>query len=122
MDTLKDRRVVVTAFLAGAGAAMLAQKLLAKKKYVPDKVWKCPEGEEAKLFGSNKPTAGAQSQKELPRGEHALQLYSMGTPNGVKVTILLEELIEAMGASAPEYDAWLVRISANCKLQIALTD
>jgi GSH-dependent disulfide-bond oxidoreductase len=57
----------------------------------------------------NRPIAGATHDKELARGKHPLQLYSLGTPNGVKVTIMLEELLAA-GHSGAEYDAWLIRI------------
>ncbi|MBV8494791.1 MAG: glutathione-dependent disulfide-bond oxidoreductase, partial [Alphaproteobacteria bacterium] len=57
----------------------------------------------------NRPTAGAQHEKELPVGKHPLQLYSQGTPNGVKVTVMLEELL-AKGHKGAEYDAWLIRI------------
>ena len=75
---------------------------------VPD-VWSWEE-ESGGTFGSiNRPVAGATFDKALPIGEHPLQLYSQGTPNGVKVTILLEELLEA-GYRGAEYDAWLVNI------------
>ena len=57
----------------------------------------------------NKPTAGSTHEKKLPVGKHPLQLYSMGTPNGIKITIMLEELL-ALGHSGAEYDAWLCRI------------
>jgi len=63
--------------------------------------------QEGKMGGMNRPTAGARKEQALPKGEHALQLYSLGTPNGVKVTILLEELNELKGV---EYDAWKVQI------------
>src|SRR5205814_7316094 len=58
---------------------------------------------------TNRPVAGATHQKELPRGKHPLQLHSLATPNGVKVTIMLEELLAA-GHRGAEYDAWLIRI------------
>jgi GST-like protein len=77
--------------------------------YIPSKVWLYDAengGEWAKI---NRPTAGARFDKELPVGNHPLQLYSLGTPNGQKVTILLEELLEA-GVSQLEYDAWLINI------------
>ncbi|TFF27738.1 glutathione-dependent disulfide-bond oxidoreductase [Jiella endophytica] len=78
--------------------------------YVPPKVWS-PDTQSGGAFASiNKPTAGAQFDKELPVGTHPLQLYSLGTPNGVKVTIMLEELLAA-GHSEAEYDAWLIRIN-----------
>ena len=77
--------------------------------YTPPKVWKQDAETGGKFASINKPTAGAQFTRELPRGEHPLQLYSLGTPNGIKVTMLLEELLAA-GESGAEYDAWLIRI------------
>jgi GST-like protein len=78
--------------------------------YVPPKVWTWNKGSGGSTVTSlNRPTAGATHEKELPVGRHPLQLYSLGTPNGQKVTILLEELL-AMGYSGAEYDAWLIRI------------
>jgi len=77
--------------------------------YVPQKVWE--DTASGGAFASiNKPTAGAQFERELPVGKHPLQLYSLATPNGVKVTIMLEELLAA-GHSDAEYDAWLIRIN-----------
>ncbi|WGH79524.1 glutathione-dependent disulfide-bond oxidoreductase [Jannaschia ovalis] len=77
--------------------------------YTPPKVW-TPDTESGGKFASiNKPTAGAQFEKALPVGQHPLQLYSLATPNGVKVTVLLEELLEA--GHDCEYDAWLIDIS-----------
>ena len=68
------------------------------------------EAKQQQAFANiNRPTAGAQQEKELPIGKHPLQLYSLGTPNGVKVTIMLEELL-AKGHSGAEYDAWLINI------------
>ncbi|MFZ6045380.1 glutathione-dependent disulfide-bond oxidoreductase [Pseudomonas sp. CR3202] len=78
-------------------------------RYVPPKVWQhlAPSGGE---FASiNRPVAGPTHDRELPVGKHPLQLYSLGTPNGVKVTVLLEELL-ALGHADAEYDAWLIRI------------
>lgn len=77
--------------------------------WVPPKVWTYDEENGGKFASINRPTAGARFEKTLPRGEHALQLYSLATPNGQKVTILLEELLEA-GHSGAEYDAWLINI------------
>jgi GST-like protein len=80
------------------------------KQYVPPKVWTWEEGETAGRFAEiNRPVAGPTHEKELPVGKHPLQLYSTGTPNGVKVTILLEELL-AIGKKGAEYDAWLINI------------
>ena len=77
--------------------------------YTPPKVWKW-EGESGGRFGAiNRPIAGPTHDKALPVGEHPFQLYSMGTPNGVKVTVMFEELLAA-GHDA-EYDAWLIRIT-----------
>jgi GST-like protein len=77
--------------------------------YVPPKVWTW-EGESGGAFASiNRPIAGPTHDKELPVGKHPHQLYSLGTPNGVKVTIMLEELLAA-GHAGAEYDAWLIKI------------
>ncbi|MCJ1959256.1 glutathione-dependent disulfide-bond oxidoreductase [Novosphingobium mangrovi (ex Hu et al. 2023)] len=82
---------------------------MADTTYTPPKVW-THDAENGGTWASiNRPTAGAREQKELPRGEHPFQLYSLGTPNGQKVTILFEELLAA-GVSEAEYDAWLVNI------------
>ncbi|MEM7529850.1 MAG: glutathione-dependent disulfide-bond oxidoreductase [Pseudomonadota bacterium] len=76
--------------------------------YEPPKVWS--EAEQGGTWSNiNRPTAGAQHEHELPVGRHPLQLYSLGTPNGVKVTVMLEELL-ALGHTGAEYDAWLIRI------------
>jgi GST-like protein len=77
--------------------------------YVPPKVWTWDEENGGEFASTNRPTAGAQFDRDLPVGKHPLQLYSQGTPNGVKVTVMLEELLEA-GYSDAEYDAWLIRI------------
>ncbi len=77
--------------------------------YTPPKVWTWDAENGGKWSGINRPTAGAQHEKELPVGEHPLQLHSLGTPNGVKVTIMLEELL-ALGKSGAEYDAWMINI------------
>ena len=82
---------------------------MADTDYTPPKVWTW-EGENGGRFASiNRPVAGPTREQELPVGEHPLQLYSLGTPNGQKVTILLEELL-ARGHSEAEYDAWLINI------------
>jgi GSH-dependent disulfide-bond oxidoreductase len=79
-------------------------------EYVPPKVWTWKQGGNvAQVASLNRPVAGATHEKELPVGRHPLQLYSLGTPNGVKVTIMLEELL-ALGHAGAEYDAWLIRI------------
>lgn len=76
--------------------------------YTPPAVWSYEENG-GKFAGVNRPTAGPREEKELPVGEHPFQLYSLGTPNGVKVTIMFEELLEA-GFSEAEYDAWMIKI------------
>ena len=78
-------------------------------KYVPPKVWKWEKENGGAFASTNRPTAGPTHEKELPIGKHPLQLYSRGTPNGVKVTILLEELL-AQGFDGAEYDAWSIDI------------
>lgn len=79
-------------------------------EYTPPKVWTWDKENGGAFASINRPIAGATHDKELPVGAHPLQLYSMGTPNGQKVTILLEELLAA-GHSGAEYDAWLINIS-----------
>ncbi len=78
-------------------------------EYVPPKVWQWTRPSGGAFASINRPVSGATHEKELPVGRHPLQLYSQGTPNGVKVTILLEELL-ALGHAGAEYDAWLIRI------------
>ncbi len=77
--------------------------------YTPPDVWTWVPGNGGRFASINRPIAGATHEKELPVGRHPLQLYSQGTPNGVKVTVMLEELL-ALGHSGAEYDAWLIRI------------
>ncbi len=79
-------------------------------EYVPPKVWTWNKPSGGTFANINRPVAGPTHEKELPVGRHPLQLYSLGTPNGVKVTIMLEELL-ALGHRGAEYDAWLIRIS-----------
>jgi GST-like protein len=77
--------------------------------YTPPKVWSWKHGHGGAFANINRPIAGATHEKALPVGKHPLQLYSLGTPNGQKVTIMLEELLAA-GHSGAEYDAWLIKI------------
>ena len=77
--------------------------------YLPPKVWTWNKASGGQFASINRPIAGATQEKALPVGLHPLQLYSLGTPNGVKVTIMLEELL-ALGRSGAEYDAWLINI------------
>lgn len=78
--------------------------------YEPPKIWTWDKGNGGPFASINRPMAGATHEKDLPVGKHPFQLYSLGTPNGQKVTILLEELLER-GFEGAEYDAWLIRIS-----------
>src|SRR5262245_48212392 len=78
-------------------------------EYTPPKVWTWDKPSGGRFASINRPIAGPTHKKELPIGRHPLQLYSLGTPNGVKVTIMLEELL-ALGHSRAEYDAWLIKI------------
>lgn len=78
--------------------------------YVPPKIWTWDKDSGGRFANINRPVAGPTHDKDLPVGKHPLQLYSLGTPNGVKVTVMLEELLEAGHADA-EYDAWLIRIN-----------
>jgi len=78
-------------------------------EYTPPKVWTWNKASGGRFANINRPIAGPTHEKELPVGRHPLQLYSLGTPNGQKVTIMLEELL-ARGHAGAEYDAWLIRI------------
>jgi GST-like protein len=80
------------------------------RAYVPPKVWKWNKPSGGAFASINRPVSGATREKELPVGRHPFQLYSQGTPNGVKVTIMFEELL-ALGRTGAEYDAWLIRIN-----------
>src|SRR6201994_2839081 len=77
--------------------------------YTPPKVWTWNKASGGRFANINRPVAGATQDKELPVGRHPLQLYSLATPNGVKVTVMLEELL-ALGHQGAEYDAWLIKI------------
>jgi len=80
--------------------------------YVPPKVWTWNKENGGRFANINRPIAGPTHDKDLPVGRHPLQLYSLGTPNGVKVTVMLEELL-ALGHTGAEYDAWLINIGAG---------
>jgi GST-like protein len=82
--------------------------------YVPPAVWTWDQPSGGKFASINRPIAGPTHEAELPLGDHPFQLYSLGTPNGVKVTIMLEELLEARHSGA-EYDAWLIDISEGAQ-------
>ncbi|MBN9669775.1 glutathione-dependent disulfide-bond oxidoreductase [Roseibium aggregatum] len=78
--------------------------------YTPPKVWTWEQPSGGQFASINRPVSGATHEKDLPVGSHPLQLYSLATPNGVKVTVMLEELL-ALGHEGAEYDAWLIRIN-----------
>src|SRR5471030_2455948 len=80
--------------------------------YTPPKVWSWNKDSGGRFAGINRPVAGPTHDKELLVGRHPLQLYSLATPNGVKATVMLEELL-ALGFSGAEYDAWLIKIDGN---------
>ena len=82
---------------------------MSEQTYVPPKIWQWNTESGGKFASINRPTAGSTHQADLPSGKHPLQLYSLATPNGVKVTILLEELL-ALGIKGAEYDAFLINI------------
>lgn len=85
---------------------------MSEHDYYPPKTWVWNTTEAGKFSNINRPVSGATHEQTLPVGQHPLQLYSMGTPNGQKITILLEELLAA-GVNAAEYDAHLISISAG---------
>src|SRR5262245_49837761 len=81
-----------------------------RSEYTPPKVWTWSKPSGGQFANINRPISGPTHDKDLPVGRHPLQLYSQGTPNGVKVTIMLEELL-ALGHAGAEYDAWLININ-----------
>ncbi|MCR9260474.1 MAG: glutathione-dependent disulfide-bond oxidoreductase [Pseudomonadaceae bacterium] len=91
------------------------------KPYIPPKVWQWEKETHSRFANINRPIAGATHDKELPVGRHPLQLYSLATPNGVKVTVLLEELL-AMGKKDAEYDAWLINIGDGDQFSSGFVD
>jgi GST-like protein len=90
-------------------------------EYTPATVWEWDKESGGRFANINRPIAGATHEKELPVGKHPLQLYSLGTPNGVKVTVLLEELLAA-GHAGAEYDAWLINISDGSQFGSGFVD
>ena len=82
---------------------------MSESEYTPPEVWRWRKESGGRFANINRPVAGPTHEKELPRGKHPLQLYSLATPNGVKVTIMLEELL-ALGHAGAEYDAYLINI------------
>lgn len=90
-------------------------------EYTPPKVWTWEKGNGGQFANINRPTAGAQQDKDLPVGKHPFQLYSLATPNGQKVTIMFEELLEA-GHKDAEYDAWLINIRDGAQFDSGFVD
>jgi GSH-dependent disulfide-bond oxidoreductase len=84
----------------------------APSPYTPPKIWTWNKDNGGRFANINRPIAGATHDKDLPVGRHPLQVYSLATPNGVKVTVLLEELL-ALGHAGAQYDAWLIRINSG---------
>lgn len=89
--------------------------------YVPPTIWTPPASSGGAFASINRPVAGPTHDKDLPVGKHPLQLYSLATPNGVKVTILLEELL-ALGHTGAEYDAWLIKINEGMQFSSGFVD
>lgn len=89
--------------------------------YKPPKVWTWNKASGGRFANINRPIAGPTHEKDLPVGRHPLQLYSLGTPNGVKVTVMLEELL-ALGHAGAEYDAWLIRINEGAQFSSGFVD
>jgi GST-like protein len=94
---------------------------MSKTPYVPPTVWTDNTPSGGQFANINRPISGPTHEKSLPVGKHPLQLYSLATPNGVKVTILLEELL-ALGHSGAEYDAWLIRIGEGDQFSSGFVD
>jgi GST-like protein len=92
-----------------------------QSEYVPPKIWTWDKDSGGRFANINRPIAGPTHDKDLPIGKHPLQLYSLGTPNGVKVTVLLEELLAA-GHSGAEYDAWLINIGEGDQFSSGFVD
>ena len=90
-------------------------------EYVPPKIWTWNRENGGRFANINRPIAGPTHDKDLPLGRHPMQLYSLGTPNGVKVTVMLEELL-ALGHSGAEYDAWLIRINEGDQFSSGFVD
>jgi GST-like protein len=88
------------------------ERHMTEETYTPPRVWTWNKASGGRFANINRPIAGATHEKELPVGKHPLQLYSLATPNGVKVTVMLEELL-ALGHSGAEYDAWLINIGTG---------
>ena len=94
---------------------------MSETTYTPPKVWPWNKESGGRFANINRPIAGPTHDKDLPVGKHPMQLYSLGTPNGVKVTIMLEELL-ALGHSGAEYDAWLINIGSGDQFSSGFVD
>ena len=94
---------------------------MSKNGYVPPKIWKWDKENGGKFASINRPIAGPTHDKTLPVGKHPFQLYSLGTPNGVKVTVMFEELL-ALGHQGAEYDAWLINIGEGGQFSSGFVD
>jgi GST-like protein len=94
---------------------------MSETPYVPPKVWTWQKANGGRFANINRPVAGPTHEQALPRGKHPLQLYSLGTPNGIKVTVMLEELLE-LGHTDAEYDAWLIRINEGMQFGSGFVD
>jgi len=99
-------------FILEAKSQGNASDMTDTESYTPPRIWKWESESGGKFAKINRPIAGPTHDKELPVGKHPLQVYSMATPNGVKVTVMLEELL-ARGITAAEYDAWLIDITTG---------
>ena len=91
------------------------------QNYIPPEIWKWDKENGGKFANINRPISGTTYEKDLPVGIHPFQLYSQGTPNGVKITIMLEELL-ALGITEAEYDAWLIRIGKGDQFSSGFVD
>ena len=105
---MSDTKIAAASFVAGVGAVLAFMRF---RKYVPPKVWAPPKQAEGQFASINSHKAGARTQLELPVGTHDLQLHSLATPNGVKVTIMLEELVEQ--GLLEDYDAFKLPIDGK---------
>ncbi|MCI4646218.1 MAG: glutathione-dependent disulfide-bond oxidoreductase [Hyphomonadaceae bacterium] len=94
---------------------------MSESEYVPPKVWTWDKESGGRFASINRPIAGPTHEKELPVGKHPFQLYSLGTPNGVKVTVMFEELLAA-GYAEAEYDAWLINIGEGDQFSSGFVD
>ncbi|MXP46208.1 glutathione-dependent disulfide-bond oxidoreductase [Altererythrobacter luteolus] len=94
---------------------------MADPTYTPPEVWTYDSESGGRFANINRPTAGAQRQEDLPKGDHPHQLYSLATPNGVKANIIFEELLEA-GHSDAEYDAWIINIGEGQQFTSGFVD